>query len=93
MRTPPGAAAAEAWRGWQIEVVDDGGTPVLVLPFRSALLRADRPRTPSRQSACHAAPLSRDAGHSSEKPFARTKAPNSARCGSAYWRVLSSDQP
>ena len=41
MRTPTDAAAAEAWRGWQIEVVDDQDTPVLVLPLGSALLRSD----------------------------------------------------
>ncbi len=40
MRTPTDSAAADAWRGWQIEVVDDEGVPVLVLPFRSALLRS-----------------------------------------------------
>jgi hypothetical protein len=39
MRTPSDSTAAEAWRGWQMEVVDDEGTPVLILPFRSALLR------------------------------------------------------
>lgn len=38
MRTPADATVTEAWRGWQIEVVDDQGTPILVLPFRSALL-------------------------------------------------------
>jgi hypothetical protein len=41
MRTPTDTARAEAWRGWQIEVVDDQDTPVLVLPLRSALLRAE----------------------------------------------------
>ena len=51
MRTPTDAAAADAWRGWQIEVVDDGGTPVLVLPFRSALLCSSRHGTPGPQSA------------------------------------------
>ncbi len=51
MRTATDTARAEAWRGWQIEVVDEQGTPVLVLPFRSALLRPDPPRTPDRRSA------------------------------------------
>lgn len=41
MRTPTDTARAEAWRGWQIEVVDDQDTPVLVLPLRSALLRSE----------------------------------------------------
>ena len=31
--------------------------------------------------------------HSVENPLPRTKAPQSVRCGSAYWRALSSDQP
>jgi hypothetical protein len=39
MRTPSDVAVADAWRGWQMEVVDDEGTPILILPFRSALLR------------------------------------------------------
>ncbi len=37
MRTPADSTVAEAWRGWQSEVIDDEGIPVLVLPFRSAL--------------------------------------------------------
>jgi hypothetical protein len=51
MRTPTDAAMADAWRGWQIEVVDEHGTPVLVLPFRSALLRSDPARTSDRRTA------------------------------------------
>ena len=38
MRTSADTAVAEAWRGWQIEVVDEQGKPVLVLPFRSAVV-------------------------------------------------------
>jgi hypothetical protein len=37
MRAPADSAVADAWRGWQIEVVDEQGEPVLVLPFRSAV--------------------------------------------------------
>jgi bacteriocin-like protein len=50
--------------------------------FRSDLRRGGEPESP---------PYRRN--HSSRKPFERTKAPKSARSGSAYCRALSSDQP
>ncbi len=40
MRTPADRPVAEAWRGWQMEVVDEEGAPVLILPFRSAIVRS-----------------------------------------------------
>jgi hypothetical protein len=34
---------APNWYGWSVEVMDDGGRPVLSMPFRSAL-RSSTPR-------------------------------------------------
>ncbi len=50
MRTPADATVGEAWRGWQIEVMDEQGEPVLILPFRSALLTTPQAQNRSRQS-------------------------------------------
>ncbi len=50
MRTPADTTVERAWRGWQIEVVDDQGTPILVLPFRSALLTTPQAENRSPES-------------------------------------------